>query len=141
VERAVAEAVLRRLHEAQGELYAGGDTEPVRDVLTGDVSWHVPGSNAIAGSYRGIDEVIGYFLRRRALADNTFRLHPGEVMVGDGEHVAALTDGTAVIGGIDRRWSTVGLYRIRGERVAACWLLPLDPEAFDEIWSSARRED
>jgi ketosteroid isomerase-like protein len=135
VDREVAEAVLGRLHAAQGELYAGGDTEPVREVLTDDVAWHVPGRNAIAGSYRGIDEVIGYFVRRRALAENTFRLHPGELMVGDGEHVAVLTDGTAVIAGIERRWSTIGLYRIRHDRVAACWLLPLDPEAFDEIWS------
>ena len=57
--------------------------------------------------------------------------------VGDGEHVAMLTDGTAVIGGVERSWSTVGLYRLRGERIAACWLLPLDPAAFDEIWAGS----
>jgi len=134
VQRDVVEAVLRRLHAAQIELYAGGDTEAVREVLTNDVTWHVPGRNAIAGSYRGIEEVIQYFVRRRSLADQTMRLHPGEVMVGD-DHAAVLTDGTAVIDGVERRWSTVGLYRIRDERVAACWLLPLDPGAFDEIWS------
>lgn len=39
-----------------------------------------------------------------------------------------------VIGGVEHRWSTVGLYRIREERMAACWLLPLDAEAFDAIW-------
>ena len=61
-------------------------------------------------------------------------MHPGEVLTGDGDHVAVLTDGTATIDGVERRWSTVGLYRLREGRVAACWLLPLDPKAFDEYW-------
>jgi ketosteroid isomerase-like protein len=128
-------AVLDRLHSAQGALYVGGDPEPVRAVLTDDVVWHVPGRNAIAGEYRGVDAVMDYFRRRRDLSGRTFRLHPGELLVGDGEHVAMLTDGTAVIGGVERSWSTVGLYRLRGERIAACWLLPLDPAAFDDIWA------
>ena len=128
-------AVLDRLHAAQGALYAGGDAEPVRALLTDDVVWHVPGRNAIAGEYRGVDAVMDYFRRRRDLAGRSFRLHPGELLVGEGEHVAMLTDGTAVIDGVERRWSTVGLYRLRGERIATCWLLPLDPAAFDEIWA------
>jgi hypothetical protein len=60
------------------------------------------------------------------------------VLVGDGDDVAVVTDGTAVIGGVEHRWSTVGLYRIREERMAACWLLPLDAEAFDAIWACHR---
>ena len=63
-------------------------------------------------------------------------MHPGEVMVGD-DHVAVLTDGTAVIDGVQRSWSTLGLYRFTGDRVAACWLLPLDPGAFDAAWRTA----
>jgi uncharacterized protein len=135
MQRAVAERVLRRLHSAQGTLYAGGDPDRVREVLTGGVEWHVPGSNAIAGDYYGIEAVLGYFLRRRDLATGTFRMQPGELMVGDGNHASVLTDGTAVIAGAERRWSTLGLYQIDEERVAACWLLPLHPEEFDTIWS------
>jgi hypothetical protein len=55
------------------------------------------------------------------------RMYPGELLVGDGERVAAVTDGTATIGGVSRRWSTVGLYRIVDSRIAECWLLPLNP--------------
>ena len=133
--RELAENVLRKLHAAQNALYGGGDAAGVREVLTEDVVWHVPGRNAIAGRYEGIDEVIEYFVRRRALADRSLRLHPGELLVGDDAHVAALTDGTATIDGSEERWSTVGLYLIREHRVAACWLLPLDPDAFDRIWA------
>jgi uncharacterized protein len=135
VERTAAIAVLDGLHAAQGEFYAGGAEAPLRAVLADDIEWHVPGANAIAGHYRGIEQVMSYFARRRDHAARTFRMLPGEVLVGDGDHVAVLTDGVAEIGGREQRWSTVGLYRLRGDRVAACRLLPLDPEAFDRIWA------
>jgi ketosteroid isomerase-like protein len=128
-------ALLARLHAAQGAFYAGGPAEPLRALLTDDIVWTVPGDNAIAGRYEGIDAVMAYFARRRDLAGRTFRMHPGEVLTGDGDHVAVLTDGTALIAGAEHRWSTVGLYRFRGSLVAACWLLPLDPRDFDRIWT------
>jgi ketosteroid isomerase-like protein len=134
VQRAAAIALLERWRAAQGAFYAGGPEAPVRALLHDDVEWHVPGRNAIAGDYRGVDAVMAYFARRRDLAGRTFRVHPGEVLVGEGDHVGALADGTATIDGREHRWSTLGLYRFAGERLAGCWLLPLDPEAFDRIW-------
>jgi len=135
MDRAEAVRLLRRLHAAQGAFYSGAEEAPVRELLTDDVHWHVPGRSAIAGDYHGVDAVLAYFRRRRDLARRTFRMHPGDVLVGDGARIAALTDGTAMIGGVERRWSTVGLYEIRDGRIGACWLLPLDAESFDEIWA------
>jgi ketosteroid isomerase-like protein len=114
-------ALLDRLHEAQNAFYGGGDDTALRALLTPDVSWHIPGRNAIAGDYQGIDDVIAYFTRRRDLAGGTFRMHPRGILTGDGEWVAALTDGEAVIGGRTLTWSTVGLYRLRdGPRAGCC---------------------
>jgi ketosteroid isomerase-like protein len=135
MDRASAEALLGRLHEAQNRFYAGGDGAGLRDVLAPDVIWTIPGSNAISGTYRGLDAVLGYFTRRRAIANSTFQLHRRDVLVGAGETIAALTDGTATIDGRPCRWSTVGLYDVRDGLVTACWLLPLDPAQFDAIWS------
>jgi hypothetical protein len=52
---AAAAALLRGLHDAQNRMYGGGDPRPVRDLLTNDVERHVPGRNAIAGDYLGVD--------------------------------------------------------------------------------------
>jgi ketosteroid isomerase-like protein len=128
--------LLDRLHDAQNTFYGGGDREPLERLLTPDITWTVPGENPIAGEYRGRDEVFRYFARRRDLAGGTFRMERKDVLVGDGDRVAALTDGVATIGGAECRWSTVGLYDVVGDRIAACWLLPLDPRAFDAIWSA-----
>ena len=78
VTRDAAERTLARLHEAQASFYAGGPREPLHEVLTDDIVWLVPGRNAIAGEYRGPDAVIDYFARRRAIADRSLRMHPGE---------------------------------------------------------------
>ena len=67
--RAEAIDLLQRLHAAQAAFYAGGDEAPVRALLTDDVHWHVPGRNAIAGDYHGIEAVLAYFRRRRDLVD------------------------------------------------------------------------
>jgi ketosteroid isomerase-like protein len=135
MDRDIAMRALGRLHAAQGAFYAGGPAAPLRALLTSDVVWRVPGDNQIAGVYTGIDAVMEYFARRRDIASGTFKMHPGEVLVGDREHAAVLTDGTAVLHGAEHRWSTLGLYRFRGDRIAACWLFPLDPEQFDRIWT------
>ena len=82
----------------------------------------------------GLEEVFGYFRRRRDLAHHTFQMKRRDVLVGEEHRLAALTDGFATIRDVDHRWSTVGLYEVVGRQIAACWLLPLDQRAFDAIW-------
>jgi ketosteroid isomerase-like protein len=138
VDRAEALALLARLHSAQNSFYSGGDEGELTTLLASDITWHVPGRNLIAGTYRGHGEVIGYFTRRRDLAANTFQITSRDVLTGVGDVIAALADGEATLAGTAQRWSTVGLYRLVAGRVAECWLLPTDPVLFDQIWSLAR---
>jgi len=135
MDTAEATHLLARLQAAQNRFYAGGDASDLRAVLTADVVWTVPGTNAIAGTYRGLDEVLGYFTRRRDFADSTFQLHRRDVLVGEGDRMVALTDGTATIGGRQRTWSTIGLYEVKDGLIGACWLVPFDAAEFDAIWS------
>jgi ketosteroid isomerase-like protein len=130
---------VQRLHEAQREFYAGGPGAPLRELLAEEIVWSVPGRNAIAGTYEGIDQVMDYFARRREIASCSLTMHPSELLLGEGDHVAALTEGRAILDGAHRRWWTVGLYRVRGGLIAACWLLPLDMEEFDRIWQAGKR--
>src|SRR3569833_1221576 len=139
MERAPADAaaLLSRLYAAQNDFYAGAGDTALRSLLSPGVSWHVPGRNAIAGAYEGGEAVLGYFARRRDLAARTVRLRPRDLLTGQGEWVAAITDGEAVVGGRAVAWSAAGLHRFAGGRVAECRLLPFDPEAFDAAWAPA----
>ena len=135
MDRKEALQLLTRLHTAQNSFYSGGDEGELRTLLAPDIVWHVLGRNLIAGTYRGHDEAIAYFTRRRYLAGNTFRITPQDVLTGDGNVIAALADGEATLEAETQRWSTVGLYRVVAGQVAECWLMPTDPELFDRIWS------
>jgi ketosteroid isomerase-like protein len=135
VNRAGATHLLDQLHAAQNHFYAGGSSARLRQLLAPAVTWTVPGENSIAGTYRGLEQVLEYLIRRRDLADRTFQMQRRDVLVGDGDRVAALTYGLVTIRGVQHGWTTVGLYDVTGGQVAACWLLPLDQGAFDAIWS------
>ena len=129
---AQARETVSRLHAVQRDFYAGGADHRLRELLAEDIVWSVPGRSRIAGRYEGIEQVMAYFGRRRA--SRTFVMRASEILVGEGDHVAALTEGRATVGGVERQWWTVGLYRIRDGLIAACWLLPLDIDEFDRIW-------
>jgi ketosteroid isomerase-like protein len=135
VDRDTAIALLDRLHAAQNDFYSGGSDAALKKLLAPNVTWTVPGDNRIAGTYRGLEETLNYFRRRRDLANGTFQMTRRDVLVGDGDRIASLTGGSATIGGVERRWSTVGLYDVADQQVTACWLLPLDQGTFDAIWS------
>jgi ketosteroid isomerase-like protein len=132
--------LVAELHRRQGEMYAGGAVGPVIELLAEDVVWHVPGTSPIAGEHRGTAAVVEYFEKRRRLAHTTMRMQPGEV-ISEGDSVAQFVTGTAVLGGESVAWQTIGAYRLDAEhrRIQEVWLVPLDAELFDRIWSSPRR--
>ena len=105
-------------------------------MLSDDVTWHVPGHSAIAGDYRGRDDVLRYFARRRELADATFRIEVRGVLADD-ERAVILATCEVRHGGETLAWSTVAIFRIANGRIAECWMTPYDQQAFDGIWSSA----
>jgi ketosteroid isomerase-like protein len=126
-------SVVRRFHEEQGRAYALGEMDGVAALLCDDVVWHVPGESAIAGEHRGRRAVLDYFARRRGLTDATFRVTVHGAALIDGR-VVQLAAGRAVRAGHEVAWETVGVFSVRDGRIAECWLVPFDQQAFDRIW-------
>ena len=129
-----AEQVYLAFSAVQRRFYAGEATaSEIEALMTADVSWHVPGTCAIAGDYYGRDEVTAYFEHRRDLAQSTFAIELRRLLADD-EYGLTLADGRAEFGGRVREWQTVGLYRVQGRRIAQGRLIPFDQAVFDEIW-------
>jgi ketosteroid isomerase-like protein len=126
--------LIREFHDAQNRFYAGGDQEHVRALLAQDVAWHVPGRSAIAGDYRGLDDVLRYFVARRELAHATFRIVVRDVLA-DEERAVIFAGGQVQRSGETSAWETVAVFRIADAKIAECWVLPYDQYWFDEIWS------
>lgn len=106
----------------------------MQPLFSEDVVWHVPGKNAIARTYRGRREVLHHFERRRDQAGQSLRFAERRVLVAD-DLVLHFADGLAEIEGKVCRWETVGVYRVVGNAVKECWLVPSDQALFDQVWT------
>jgi uncharacterized protein len=128
--------LIREFHDRQNRFYGGDEQGPVGAMLSDDVTWHVPGRSAIAGDYRGRDEVLRYFARRRELANATFRIDVHGVLADD-QRAVILASGEVDHDGETFAWGTVGIFRIANGVISECWVVPYDQHTFDDIWSSA----
>jgi ketosteroid isomerase-like protein len=99
--RDTAIALLDRLHKAQNEFYAGGSGTALQQLVAPNITWTIPGDNRIAGTYRGLKEVLDYPAATRPRRSHV----PDErdVLAGDGDRLAALTNGFATIRNVDQR--------------------------------------
>ena len=98
--RAEAQRVLEALHAAQAAFYAGHDGEwALRELLTEDVRWHVPGRNAIAGDHDGIEAVLagGEVVRIRPVPRRAAGPDLRHVVIGNEGALAFVTEVTVKV--------------------------------------------
>lgn len=93
-----------------------GDVETLRSVMSSDVVQHVPGTSPLAGTYKGFENVLGYYAKLAELTDNTFRADLIDVH-GDGEgHVVAVHQISAVRNGVKRVSTGSIFFTIHGDK-------------------------
>ncbi|MDT4973365.1 MAG: hypothetical protein QOG22_3508 [Pseudonocardiales bacterium] len=96
--------------------FNSGDFETLRSILAKDVVQHSPGTSQIAGLYKGIDEVLGYYGKLAELTGGQFQAHLINVF-GDGQgHVTALHQATATRNGVTRVSRGTILFTFLGDR-------------------------
>ena len=71
--------------------FAAGDVEAASADLDDSIEWVVSGNSAISGTYRGKDEVVGFWMK---LAEKAFTTTP-EHFLGDDERTVVLSHVTA----------------------------------------------
>lgn len=84
--------------------YAAKDVAGVREVMAPDIRWTIPGHHPLAGTRRGIDEVLAFFDQ---LGKANFRAQP-LVVAESGDYVIDHHRGWSdVAGGLDLTWCLV----------------------------------
>ncbi|MCI2416952.1 nuclear transport factor 2 family protein [Saccharopolyspora sp. K220] len=110
--------------------YAEGDLDALRDrFFAADISWTIPGHHPLAGTKRGVDEVIAFFtqLGRAGMRAETYFL------AADGEWVVDLHRGWSTAPeGLDTTWALA--FRIRDGRIVEAVNYPGDQHAADAFF-------
>jgi uncharacterized protein len=125
------EDLARRGYEAFGK----GDLDTLREQLDPNVVWHVGGRGPLAGDYRGIDEVFGFFAKIVELTGGTFKLEVHDLLAND-EHVVALVVARGERGGKTLEDPQAHVLHVRDGKVTEFWGHAWDLYAADEFLAS-----
>lgn len=124
------EDLLRRGYDAFGS----GDMDTLRELMAPDVVWHVAGRSPMAGDYKGIEEVLGFFGKSMELSGGTTRVEVHDILAND-EHGVALVRFTGQREGRSNADNGVQVFHIRDGKATEVWTHPGDQYAVDEFWS------
>ena len=116
------------------ERFRAGDPAGLLELFAPHAAWHVPGQNAMAGDYNGLEEILAFLRRTREITDGTYQVELLWV-VADDEHVVPLY----------RAWGRRGERTLDIEQALfirvedGLWVdvraVPLDLAAFDAFWA------
>jgi ketosteroid isomerase-like protein len=123
------DALARRIFDA----FARREGFALRGLFAEDAVWTVPGSGAMAGVYRGRDQIFRFLARLPKETGGTYASRLIDVLASD-DRAAALYRASGERHGRRLDLDQVLLFRIAGGLVTEVVALPSDPEAFDEFW-------
>jgi ketosteroid isomerase-like protein len=128
--RAANEAVVRRIFDA----FASKQGFALRDLFAADAVWTVPGDGAMAGVYRGREEIFRFLSRLPKQTGGTYASRLVDVLTSE-SRAAALYRASGERGGRRLDLDQVLLFRLEDGVVREVLALPSDPVAFEAFWA------
>jgi ketosteroid isomerase-like protein len=124
------EELLRRGYDA----FASYDLDTIRALFADDVIWHVGGRSQLAGTFKGKDEVFGWFAKLLTLSEGTFKIEVHDILAND-THAVVLSHDTAQRADKSLSLDAVAVYHIENGQVKEAWFFNSDVYADDEFFS------
>ena len=114
--------------------YVSGDVGAVGDAFDPDVVWHTSGFGPTAGTYEGVQEVLGYLM-----ADNHMDDYALDVVdiLGSDDRVAVVARTTGRRGDARIQNDFIQLIEIRDGRIVEVWNYVWDQRAIAEFMAHA----
>jgi len=113
------------------DAFRSADEVALAALIAIDVVWHVPGTHPMAGDLRGRDQLVAWLARIRAKG---FWLTEHDVL-GNDEHVCALSIMGAQRDGVDVQTRVVSVFHYREGQQIERWFYPEDCAAWDQIFA------
>ena len=116
------------------EAFGKGDLDTLREQWAPDIVWHERGHTELAGTYRGVDAVFGYFGRLLELTEGSLRVEPRAFLADDNYGATPVTV-TAHRG--DRHLDVLNLHLVRfvDGLVVEFWDTSTDEDTADQFFA------
>jgi uncharacterized protein len=113
------------------DAFRSADEVALAALIAIDVVWHVPGAHPMAGDIRGRDQLAAWLTQLR---NKGFWLTEHDVL-GNDEHVCALSIMGAQRDGVDVQTRVVSVFHYREGQQLERWFYPEDCAAWDQIFA------
>ena len=115
--------------------FGRGDLDMLQNrFFASGVRWHFPGRSPFGGDYTGLGEVMTWLGQTFEASGGTIRIQLHDV-IGNDDHVVALTSVRAEREGRTLEDNTVQVFHIQDGKATEVWTHPADQYASDEFWS------
>ena len=115
-----------------------GDVPALRERVTPDVVYRIPGRAAVSGEFHGIDEVVAAFQRLRLLSGETISVEP-QLVLSDADNVMFTARITAEHEGRSLDVLNAYAFRFQDGKLAAGQVFPGDLHAIEAFFGHDRR--
>ena len=121
--------LLKDAHDA----FKAGDVEALFGMMTADCTWHMPGSNVLAGDFVGRDAIMQSFGMLQQNVDS-YWAWPLDYF-GSDDHVVLVALVRATKGAKRLETKECLLWRLDNGKLAEVWHMALDERAWDAFFS------
>jgi len=125
----------REVAKAYFDALGAGDMKRLSTIFADDIVWHQPGTGALSGTYRGLDEVFSLFKKFMERSDGSFLIDEVGDIMENCDLVSVVLHFSARRAGAGISMQGVDVMRIDNGKLAEVWLFSSDQEAEDRFWS------
>src|SRR3954447_11408610 len=115
------------------EAFGRADIPAVLAVFDAGIQWHISGRSGLSGTYKGHDEVVGFFTQLGERSGGTFNLEIHDMLASD-DHVVVMTREKGEREGRTLDNPAVHVWHLRDGKAVEFWALMSDQYAQDEFW-------
>ena len=122
-------AVVQSAYEAFGR----GDIPTVLEAFAPDIQWHISGRSPMSGTYKGHEEVVGFFGQLMERSGGTFNLEIQDFLASD-KHVVVLCHESGQRDGKRLDSDAAHIWHLEGGKAVEFSVAMQDQYAQDEFW-------
>jgi uncharacterized protein len=113
--------------------FQSGDLDTVRTLFADDIVWNAPGNNHLAGTFRGVDDVIATFVRNFEESNGTFNVELHDILAND-THGVALARASAQKDGKSLSDNYTHVVHFENGKIKESWIFGEHQDQVDAFW-------
>ncbi len=116
------------------EAYASNDLDAIREILSPDIEWVIPGKHPLSGTKVGVDEVLNYFKQLNVCA---FKAKPIVMGINDDYVIDCHLNWSNREDGENVEGMSCLLWKFKDGKISKVYNFPEDQHLIDAFFSKA----